>query len=160
MRSISSTQAARRDTFYGSSACPKGKRRNQINRVGKGGRRTDCMPPSSISSPHFSNSFPHGGMPGMWVVGKVFKNTPRDKNVLVLKTSLLAKRRCTGGARFPLSWTFGISQLYTELLDEILLAYGKRIFETGLCQGSASWGLMLHLHLALKDLQQLYLTIE
>jgi len=59
------------------------------------------MPPSSVSSLHFSNSFPHGGMPGMWVVGKAFKNTPGDKNALVLKASLLAKRRCMEGSWLP-----------------------------------------------------------
>lgn len=69
--------------------------------VGKGGQRTDYMPPSSVSSLHFSNSFPRGGMPGMWVVGKAFKNTPGDKNALLLKASLLAKRRCIEGSWLP-----------------------------------------------------------
>lgn len=75
-------------------------------RVEKGGQRTDDMPPSSISRPHFSNSFTHGCMPGMRVVGKAFKNTPGDKNSLVLKASLLEKKRCIEGSQLPPLWDF------------------------------------------------------
>lgn len=94
---------------------------NELNqqRVGKGGQRTDYMPPNSISSLHFSNSFPHGGMPGMWVVRKAFKNTPGDENALRLKASLLAKRRCIEGSWLPPLLDFWD---VPDLLDEILLA--------------------------------------
>lgn len=62
-------------------------------------------------------------MPGIWVVGKAFKNTPGDNNSLVLKASLLEKRRCTESSQLlSLSGTFGVMQLYPYLLDKILLA--------------------------------------
>lgn len=75
-------------------------------RIGKGGQTSDCMPPSSISSLHFSDSFPCGGMPRMWVVGKAFENRPGDKNALVLKASLLTRRRCIEGSCLPFLLNF------------------------------------------------------
>lgn len=75
-------------------------------RVEKGGQSTDDKPPNSISRLHFSNSFTHGCMPGMRVVGKAFKNTPGDKNSLVLKASLLEKRRCIEGSQLLPCWDF------------------------------------------------------
>lgn len=78
---------------------------NNWQRVEKGGQKTDDMPPSSRTRLHFSNSFTHGCMPGMRVVGMAFKNMPGDKNSLVLKASLLEKRGCIEGPQLlPLFW--------------------------------------------------------
>lgn len=89
------------------SSLPEGQENEHCwQRMEKGGQRTDDMPPSSISRPHFSNSFIHRCIPGMWVVEKAFKNTPGDKKFTCVESFPTGKEKMT--RKFTASLSLGL----------------------------------------------------